>query len=309
MNEINETKQTSESLIGVTGASGHLGRLVIEALLAQNLPAEKIVAVVRDPQKIADFASRGVQVRRADYTQPEALEAAFKGVERLLLVSSSEVGERVPQHKNAIEAARKSGVGFLAYTSILKADTSGMQLAAEHKATEQIIRDSGIGFAFLRNSWYFENYTGQLPSTLQHGAVFGSAGDGQVSAASRADYAAAAAAVLIAPDIENKVYELGSDSAFTLSELAVEISEQTSGEIVYRDLPIEDFAQALIRAGLPEPLARILADADLGIKRGDLLVVSGDLSRLINRPTTTLAEAVASALKKQNIKNKTAGEK
>lgn len=295
---MNETKQTSESIIAVTGASGHLGRLIVEALLARNLPANRIVAVVRDPQKIADFASRGVQVRRADYAQPETLEAAFKGVERLLLISSNEVGERLPQHENAIEAARKSGVNFLAYTSILKADDSGMQLAADHKATEQIIRESGIPFAFLRNSWYSENYTDQLPSILQHGAVFGSAGDGLVSAASRADYAAAAAVVLTADGGENKTYELGGDNAFTLEELAAEISKQTKREIVYRDLPVEQYAQALIGAGFPEPVARILADADLGIKRGDLLVNSGDLSRLTGRPTTTLAEAVASALEK-----------
>ena len=306
---MNETKQTSESIIAVTGASGHLGRLVEEALLAQNLPANKIVALARDPQKVADFTSRGVQVRRADYAQPETLEAAFKGVERLLLISSNEVGERLPQHENAIEAARKSGVNFLAYTSILKADASGMQLAADHKATEQITRESGIPFAFLRNSWYFENYTDQLPSILQHGAVFGSAGDGLVSAASRADYAAAAAVVLTADGGENKTYELGGDNAFTLEELAAEISKQTKREIVYRDLPVEQYAQALIGAGLPKPLARILADADLGLKRGDLLTSSRDLNRLTNRPTTSLAEAVASALKKQNTKNKAAGEK
>lgn len=294
MKEIN---QTPESLIAVTGTSGHLGRLVIEALLARNLTANKIVALVRDPQKVADFASRGVQVRRADYTQPETLEAAFKGVGRLLLISSNEVNQRTAQHEKVVNAARRNGVGFIAYTSIPKADTSGMQLAAEHKATEQIIRESGIPFAFLRNSWYFENYTGQFSSILEHGAVLGSAGDGRVSAATRADYAAAAAAVLIADGVENKVYELGGDKAFTLKELAAEISKQTKREIVYRDLPVEEYAQALIGAGLPEPLARVLADADLGIKRGDLLVNSGDLSRLTGRPTTTLAEAVTSAVK------------
>ncbi len=309
MNRINETKQTPASLIAVTGASGHLGRLVIEALLGGNLPANRIVALVRDPQKVSDFAARGVEVRRADYTQKDSLEAALTGVERLLLVSSNDVGERLPHHKNAIEAARKSGVNFLAYTSILKADASEMQLAADHKATEQIIRESGIPFAFLRNGWYFENYTDQIPSTLQHGAIFGSAGDGRVSAATRADYAAAATAVLTDDNRENKVYELGGGEAFTLTELAAEISKQTEREIVYRDLSIEEYVQALIGAGLPESLARIIADADLGLKRGDLLTSSGDMSRLIGRPATGLAEAVASALKKQNIKNKAAGEK
>lgn len=303
---MNERNQTSELVIAVTGTSGHLGRLVVEALLAENVPANRIVALARDPQKIADFAERGVQVRPGDYAQPKTLDAAFEGVERLLLVSSNEVGQRFAQHKNAVEAARQANVKFIAYTSIPKANVSEMQLAAEHRATEQIIRDSGLRFAFLRNSWYFENYTEQLASTLEHGAVFGSAGDGRVGAASRADYAAAAAAVLIG-DAENKVYELGGDTAFTLSDLAAEISEQTGREIVYRDLPVEEYAQAIIGAGFPEPVARVLADADLGIKRGDLLVESGDLSRLINRPTTTLDEAVASALKKLHIENEAAG--
>ena len=290
-----ETKQTSESKIAVAGASGHLGRLVVEALLAQNTPANKIVALVRDSQKVSDFARRGVEVRRADYAQKDTLDTALNGVERLLLISSNEVGERLPQHKNVIAAARRAGVKFIAYTSIPKADTTEMLLAGEHRETEQLIRESGIPFAFLRNSWYFENYTDQFASILEHGAVFGSAGDGRVSAATRADYAAAAAAVLTADNHENKVYELGGDTAFTLSELAAEISKQTKREIIYRDLPVEQFAQALIGAGLPEPLAQSLADADLGIERGDLLVESGDLSRLTNRPTTALAEAVAFA--------------
>ena len=309
MDEINKTNQTFASLIAVTGASGHLGRLVVEALLARNIPANRIVALVRDPQKVADFAERGVEVRRVDYTKPETLDAAFKGVERLLLVSSNEVGGQFTQHKKVVEAVRASGIGFLAYTSIVKADTSRMQLAVEHLATERFIRESGIPFAILRNSWYFENYTDRLASIQQHGAVFGSAGDGRVSAASRADYAAAAAAVLTNGESENKVYELGGDTAFSLDELAAEISAQAGRKIVYRDLPVEDYAQALIGAGLPEPLARIMADADLGIMRDDLLVESGDLSRLAGRPPTTLAEAVASAFKEQNIKNKAAGEK
>lgn len=287
----------SESLIAVTGASGHLGRLVVEALLAQGLPATKIVAIVRDPEKVADFASQGVQVRRADYAQQETLGAAFLGVERLLLVSSNEVGQRLSQHVNVVKAACNSGVSFLAYTSILKSDTSHMQLAADHQATEQVIRDSGISFALLRNSWYIENYTDQLAETLRHGVVLGSAGDGRVSAATRADYAAAAAAVLTGNDHENQVYELGGDESFTLSELAAEISKQSGREVVYRDLPVEEFAQVLIGAGLPEPLARVLADADLGLKRGELFTESKELSQLINRPTT-LAESVASALKK-----------
>lgn len=288
----------SERLIAVTGASGHLGRLVIEALLDQGLLPTRIVATVRDPAKVADLASQGVQVRRADYAQQETLDAAFAGIERLLLVSSSEVGARLPHHESVVQAAGNAGVSFLAYTSILNAGTSAMQLAADHAATERVIRDSGLSFAFLRNSWYIENYTDQLAQTLQHGVVLGSAGDGRVSAATRADYATAAAVVLAVDGHENKVYELGGDQSFTLADLAAEISKQSGRAVVYRDLPVEEFAQALIGAGLPLPLAHILADADSGLKRGELLTESRDLSRLINRPTTTLADAVASALKK-----------
>lgn len=294
---MNEENQKHTGLIAVTGVSGHLGRLVVESLLADGIQAERIVAVVREPEKIADLAARGIEIRRADYAQPATLEAAFKGVERLLLVSSNQLGERASQHENVAAAARKAGVSFLAYTSILKADTTGIKLAAEHLTTEEIIRESGIDFAFLRNGWYHENYTDQIAQTIKHGAIFGSAGDGKVSAASRADYAAAAAAVLTGAGHENKTYELGGDTAFTLNELATEIAKQSDREIAYRELPVEEFAQALIGAGLPEPMAHVLADADLGIKRGDLYTESRDLSRLINRPTTALADAVTSALK------------
>lgn len=305
---MSEKKQPQQSLIAVTGASGHLGRLVIENLLAAGRPAERIVAVVRDAAKVADLSERGVKVRAADYSQPATLDAAFKNVARLLLVSSNEVGGRVPQHRNAVAAARRAGIEFLAYTSILKADSSQMQLAADHKATEAIIRDSAIPFAFLRNGWYLENYTDQMPQILQHKAVFGSAGDGRVSAASRDDYAAAAATVLTGDAHENQTYELGGDNSFTLAELAAEISKQTNGGIAYRDLPVEDYVKALIGANLPEPLAKILADADLGLKRGDLFADGNDLRRLINRPTTTLTAAVAAAVSRTTKTKQAAGE-
>lgn len=293
-----ETNQKPASLIAVTGASGHLGRLVIESLLAKGLPAAKIVAIVRDPEKVADFAAQGVQVRRADYERQETLDEAFAGVGRLLLVSSNELNRRLPQHENVVKAARNAGVGFLAYTSILKADSATMKIAADHKATEQVIRESGVQFAFLRNGWYIENYTDQIAGTLQHGVVIGNAGDGRISAASRADYADAAAVVLAGNGHENKIYELGGDRSFTLSELAAEISAQSGRTIVYRNLPVEELAQTLIKVGLPEPLARVLADADSGIERGELFTENTDLTRLINRPTAALAEVVATALKK-----------
>lgn len=288
----------SESLVGVTGASGRLGRLVIEELLNRGVPASKIVAAARSPEKVADLTARGVLARQADYTAPESLDAAFAGVGKLLLVSSNQVGRRIPQHENVVKAARKAGVGLLAYTSFPKADTAGMLIAAEHKATEEIIRDSGLPFVFLRNSWYVENYTDALPQTLERGAIIGCAGAGRVSAATRADFAAGAAAVLTGAGHENMVYELGGDQAFTLGELAAEISERSGRKVVYRDMSFDAYVEAVRGAGLPEPIARIIADADLGIARGDLLVESGALRRLIGRPTVTLADALASVLNK-----------
>jgi NAD(P)H dehydrogenase (quinone) len=282
--------------IVITGATGQLGRLVVEALLESGLPAEQIVAAGRTVDRIADLGERGVQVRTIDYSQPESLRQAFAGADKVLLVSGSEVGQRVEQHRNAIKAAKEAGVGLIGYTSIANADTTAMQLAAEHLATEEILRDSGVPFVLLRNGWYLENYTGQLPVQIQHGAVFGSAGDGRVSAAARADYAAAAAAVLLREDDQaDKVYELGGDDAFTLSELAKEVSAASGEPVAYTDLPADKYTQVLVEAGLPEPYAAILADSDLGIARGDLLVTSGDLSALLGRPTTPLREAVRAA--------------
>jgi len=278
----------------VTGATGHLGRLVVEALLDRDVPAHHIVAAGRDIAKVADLVERGVQARRVDFTDPPTLREAFAGADRLLLISGTEVGQRVAQHQNAIDAAKDAGVGLVAYTSIANADHTSLRLAAEHQATEQALRTSGLAFTLLRNSWYIENYTAQLPTYLQRGAIFGSAGQGRISGATRADYAAAAAAVLTS-DHPEKVYELGGDQAFTLAELAAVISTVTGQAVRYQDLPVEEYEKLLIDAGLPEPYAALLADTDRGVARGDLDVTSGDLSRLIGRPTTTLTDAVAAA--------------
>jgi NAD(P)H dehydrogenase (quinone) len=288
----------SESLIAVTGATGHLGRLVVESLLERGVPAGRIVAGVRRPEKASELSARGVQVRAADYTRPETLDAALEGVGRLLLVSSNEVGQRFAQHRNVIEAAKRARVELLAYTSVLKAPTSGLMLAGEHKATEEAVGASGLPSVFLRHSWYTENYDASIAQGVAHGAILGSADGGRVSAASRADYAAAAAAVLTEAGHENKAYELGGDEAFTLAELAAEVSRQSGREVVYRDLSPEAYAEALVSAGVPEPFARVLADSDQGIARGELYTDSGDLRRLAGRPTVTLAEAVAAALPK-----------
>ena len=285
--------------IVITGATGQFGRLVVEALLSRNVPAGQIVAGGRDLAKIADLAERGVQVRRIDDDDAGSLRQAFAGAEKVLLVSGSEVGQRLSQHRNAIEAAKDAGVSLIAYTSVANADSTAMQLAAEHQATEDVLRDSGVPFALLRNGWYLENYTDQLSVQLQHGAVLGSAGDGRVSAAARADYAEAAAAVLLSEGQEGKVYELGGDVPFTLSELAGEVSAAAGQPEEYQDLPAEQYTQVLVDAGLPEAYAAILADSDLGIARGDLLVTSGDLSRLIGRPVTPMREAVQAAVRNQ----------
>jgi NAD(P)H dehydrogenase (quinone) len=279
----------------ITGATGHLGRLVVEDLLRRDVPADRIVAVGRSTSRISDFADRGVQVRQADYSDVDALRAAFTGADRVLLVSGSEVGQRVQQHQNAIDAAKEAGVGLLAYTSIANADRTEMLLAAEHQATEQALAESGVPFALLRNSWYLENYTEQLPTYVEHGAILGCADDGRVSAASQADYAAAAAAVLLSDDPAGAVFELGGDEPFTLTELAQTVTEVSGRQVVYRDLSPEEYTRALVQAGLPEQFAAVLADSDLGVARGDLLVTTGDLRRLIGGPTTSMREAVAAA--------------
>jgi NAD(P)H dehydrogenase (quinone) len=282
----------------VTGASGHLGRLVVEALLERGTPASDVVATARNPESLAELADRGVVVRRADYSDPASLDAAFAGIDRLLLVSGSEVGQRVVQHTNVIEAARGAGVRFVAYTSVTRADASDLALAVEHRATEERLAASGLPHALLRNSWYLENYTSQLSTVLEHGAVLGAAGSGRVSAATRADYADAAAVVLAGEtgSHEGAVYELGGDRAFTLGELAETVGRITGREITYRDLPVPDYTAALVAAGLPEGYAAVLADSDRGIAEGALFTDSGDLSRLVGRPTTSLEDALRAAL-------------
>lgn len=283
--------------IVITGATGQLGRHVVEALLERNVPASGIVAAGRSIEKLADLAARGVQVRAMDYTDAASVAAALEGATKVLLISGSEVGQRVEQHRTVIEAARAEGIELIAYTSIANADTTGMKLAAEHQATEAILKDSGIPFAILRNGWYLENYTEQLPGTLAQGALAGSAGDGKVSAASRLDYAEAAAAVLVAADNQaGKVYELGGDHSFTLIELAAEISAAANQPVAYQDLPAGDYAGLLAGFGVPQAFADILADSDLGIARGDLHVSGSDLRDLIGRPTTPMPDAVRSAL-------------
>ena len=284
----------SNRLIAVTGATGHLGQLTISALLKQGVPSQEIVALVRDPAKAEALAAQGVQVRQADYTQPQTLDAAVTGVSHLLLISSSDFNDRVGQHRNVVDAAVQAGVKLLAYTSLLRADTSAMILAGDHKATEELIGASGLPFVFLRNGWYLENYNPAQAAQL--GVIAGSAGEGRVNAAARADYAAAAATVLSQPGHENAVYELGGDHAFTLAELAAEVQAQTGRPVSYQDMPQQAYAEMLRGVGLPAALADVLADSDAQLAQGGLYTDRHDLSRLIGRPTTTLAEGVRAAL-------------
>ena len=282
-------------MIAVTGATGHLGRLVIAALL-KKVPASGIVAAVRNEEKAKDIAALGVQVRYADYNQPPAWDAALKGVDKVLLISSSEIGQRAKQHRSVIDAAKRTGVKLLAYTSVLRADTSPLGLAVEHRETEAWIRASGIPFTLLRHGWYTENYTAGRPGALAHGAVYGCAGEGRIASATRADYAEAAAVVLTAENQAGRVYELAGDTAFTLAELAAEISRRSGKNIGYVNLPEAEYKNVLVKAGLPDAVAALIADSDTGVSKGGLFDDGHQLSKLINRPTTSLASAVAAVM-------------
>ncbi|MFC3116054.1 SDR family oxidoreductase [Cellvibrio fontiphilus] len=282
-------------MIVVTGASGQLGRFVVNGLL-QKVPAAELAVVVRSPEKVADFAALGVQVRQGDYDQPETLVAAFKGADKLLLISANEIGRRFAQHSAAIAAAKQAGVGQLVYTSLLHADTSPLPLCAEHAQTETLIRASGIPFVILRNGWYTENYVAGVSSALQLGAVYGSAGEGRISSAACADYAAAAVAVLTQENHSGKVYELAGDESYSLAEFAAEIALHSGKNIVYQNLPEADFKAALVGAGMPEWLATLLSESDVGASKGGLFDDGHQLSQLIGRPTTSWKEQVNNAV-------------
>lgn len=281
-------------MIAVMGATGQLGHLVIDELLKE-MPAERIVAIGRGADKASDLTDRGVDFRQADYNAPETLAPALQGVDKLLLISGSEVGRRAAQHQAVIDAAGAQNIGFMAYTSILHADASPIGLAEEHRATEAALAASGIPHVLLRNGWYCENYTAGLPVALEHGLI-GCSGDGRISAATRADYAAAAARVLLDDGHAGKTWELAGDAAFTMTELAAEISRQSGQQVVYTDLSQADYQAALESAGLPDFIAAMLADSSACAGRDALYDDGRALSRLIGRPTTTIGEAVRQAL-------------
>lgn len=277
---------------GVTGATGQLGGLVVEKLKEKGL-ASTIVALVRNPEKAAGL---GVDAREFDYNSPAKLVDALKGIEKLILISGNELGKRAEQHANVIEAAKKAGVKWVVYTSLLQADTSSLSLAPEHYATEKALQASGLTYTILRNGWYTENYTGSVAGAVAAGAFIGSASDGKISSAARADFADAAVAVVTGAGHENKVYELAGDESYTLAELAAEISKQTGKTIPYNNLPETAYADILKSFGLPELFAEAIASWDTGASKGDLFNESHQLSKLIGKPTTPLAETVKAAL-------------
>ncbi|HDS4604150.1 SDR family oxidoreductase [Citrobacter freundii] len=278
-------------MIAITGATGQLGQHVIESLL-KTVPASQIVAIVRNPAKATALSQQGITIRQADYSDEAAFTTALQGIDKLLLISSSEVGQRAPQHRNVINAAKAAHVKFIAYTSLLHADTSPLGLADEHVATEQMLAESGIAYALLRNGWYTENYLASAPAALEHGVFIGAAGEGKIASATRADYAAAAARVISEDGHAGKTYELAGDAGWTLSQLAAELAKQSGKKVVYQNLSEADFAAALKGVGLPAGLADMLADSDTGASKGGLFDDSHTLSKLIGRPTTSLADSV-----------------
>ncbi|MCL5518970.1 SDR family oxidoreductase [Citrobacter cronae] len=278
-------------MIAITGATGQLGQHVIESLL-KTVPASQIVAIVRNPAKATALSQQGITVRQADYSDEAAFTTALQGIDKLLLISSSEVGQRAPQHRNVINAAKAAHVKFIAYTSLLHADTSPLGLADEHVATEKMLAESGIGYALLRNGWYTENYLASAPAALEHGVFIGAAGEGKIASATRADYAAAAARIISEEGHAGKTYELAGDAGWTLSQLAAELAKQSGKKVVYQNLSEADFAAALKGFGLPAGLAEMLADSDVGASKGGLFDDSHTLSKLIGRPTTSLADSV-----------------
>lgn len=288
-----ESEHTLSSMILVTATSGQYGRLVVDAL-AQRVDPASIVASARSTDDIADFAARGIAVRRLDYDDAASIAAALEGVEQVLLVSSSAIGQRVPQHAAVIDAAAAAGVGHLAYTSLVHADTSPLGAAQEHRATEELLAASGMKYSLLRNGWYLENYTGTLGMALQHGAVLGATAGGKIAAAARSDLAVAGAAVLADASLHGGTFELAGEP-FTMAEYAATVTELTGTHVAYVDMPEAEYRSALLGAGLPEPLVGFLVDSDLGISKGGLDGDSATLRQLVGRDLVTMRDAVAAA--------------
>ena len=281
--------------IAITGATGQLGNLVIEQLL-QLTAAQNIVALVRKIDKAEHFKVQGIEPREFDYDRPETLVPALSGIDKLLLISANEIGRRTPQHQAVINTAKVAGVPYLAYTSLLRADTSPLGLAQEHRETEKLIQDSGITYTFLRNNWYSENYLAGVAHTIEIGTLFGAAQDGRISSASRIDYAEAAAKVLTSTGHENKTYELAGSESFSLSDLATFIGQAVNKDIIYQNLSAEEYTQGLTQAGLPAGLVDVIVDADIQTIQGAMYSDSKDLEQLIGHKTTSIQDAIKAAL-------------
>ena len=281
--------------IAITGATGQLGNLVIEQLL-QLTAAQNIVALVRKIDKAEHFKVQGIEPREFDYDRPETLVPALLGIDKLLLISANEIGRRTPQHQAVIDAAKVAGVPYLAYTSLLRADTSPLGLAQEHRETEKLIQDSGITYTFLRNNWYSENYLAGVAHTIEIGTLFVAAQDVRISSASRIDYAEAAAKVLTSTGHENKTYELAGSESFSLSDLATFIGQAVNKDIIYQNLSAEEYTQGLTQAGLPAGLVDVIVDADIQTIQGAMYSDSKDLEQLIGHKTTSIQDAIKAAL-------------
>ena len=281
--------------IAITGATGQLGFIVIEKLLLQT-EANNIVALVRNPAKATHLTAQNIEVREFDYDRPETLVPALSGIDKLLLISANEVGRRTPQHKAVINAAKVAGVPYLAYTSLLRADTSPLGLAQEHRETEKLIQDSGLRYTFLRNNWYSENYLAGVAHTIEIGTLFGAAQDGRISSASRIDYAEAAAKVLTSTVHDNQTYELAGSESFTRADLAQFISQATHKSVIYQNLSADDLRQGLTQASLPSHLIDVIVDADVQTAKGAMYSNSKDLEQLIGHKTTSIQDSIKAAL-------------
>ena len=281
--------------IAITGATGQLGHYVIQALLTKT-DAQNIVALVRDLNKDQHLKAQGVELRHFDYDQTETLAPALEGIDKLLLISANEIGRRTPQHQVVIQAAQQSKVPYIAYTSLLNADTSALGLSQEHRETEALIKESGLAYTFLRNNWYTENYLAGLSHAIESGTLYGAANDGKISSASRIDYAEAAATVLVSDTHENRIYELAGSTAFTLQDLADAISEVSGQAVQYKNLTSEQYHQGLVQAGLPTGLVDVIVDADVKTQTGAMFSDSKDLEKLIRRKTTSIQEEIKNTL-------------
>lgn len=279
----------------ICGASGQLGHLVLDALL-EKVPAADVVALARDPAKLADYAAKGVEVRAADYDAPETLAPALAGVDRLLLISGSAIGQRPRQHRAVIDAAKQAGVGYMAYTSILHADRSPIRLGDEHRQTEDALAASGLSYDLLRNGWYNENYIMAVKAQAEAGVITGAQGDGRINSAARKDLAEGAAAVLVNGK-GGDIYELAGDNGWTLAEFAAELSRQTGKPVTYVNMGEEEYAHSLMENGFPEYAAKVIANSAYATSLGALEETGGTLSKLIGRPTTPIAETIAAALR------------